>query len=86
MTLFITIAGRRWPCEQTFKTGKDLLGWDQDQVRAWDGVCRRTALAVLAQLRLAAARNHLCGEISLADASDGASHGGRRWRGRHQRR
>jgi hypothetical protein len=27
-------------------------------------------------LRLAVARNHLCGEISLADASDGVSHGG----------
>src|SRR5260370_42058582 len=48
MTFFVTIAGRRWPCEQTFKTGKDVLGWDQSQVRTWDRVCRHTALAALA--------------------------------------
>ena len=35
MTFFITIAGRRWPVEQTFKTGKDTLGWDQCQARTW---------------------------------------------------
>ena len=39
MTLFVTIAGRRWPAEETFKTGKDLLGWDQAQARAWHAVC-----------------------------------------------
>jgi hypothetical protein len=33
MTYFITIAGRRWPVEITFKTGKDALGWDQCQAR-----------------------------------------------------
>ncbi len=59
MTFFITIAGRRGPVEQTFKTGKDTLGWDQCQARAWDAVCRHTALAALAQLRQAAVRNHL---------------------------
>ncbi len=68
MTFFITIAGRRWPAEQTFKTGKDVLGWDQSQVRTWDAVCRHTALAALAQLRQAAVRNHLCGDITLPDA------------------
>ena len=26
MTFFITIAGRRWPVEETFKTGKDVYG------------------------------------------------------------
>ena len=26
MTYFITIAGRRWPVQETFKTGKDVLG------------------------------------------------------------
>ena len=62
MTFFVTIAGRRWPAEETFKTGKDLLGWDQCQARAWDAVCRHTALA---QLRQAAVRNHLCGDITL---------------------
>ena len=39
MTFFITIAGRRWPAEETFKTGKDVLGWDQAQARTWDAVC-----------------------------------------------
>ena len=38
MTYFITIAGRRWPAEQAFKTGKDILGWDQSQARTWDAV------------------------------------------------
>ena len=68
MTFFVTIAGRRWPAEQTFKTGKDTLGWDQCQARAWDAVCLDTALAALAQLRQAAVRNHLCGDITLPDA------------------
>ncbi len=76
MTFFITIAGRRWPCEQTFRTGKDLLGWDQCQVRAWDAVGRHTALAALAQLRQAAIRNHLCGDITLPGASAASSHDG----------
>ena len=65
MTYFITIAGRRWPVEQTFKTGKNTLGWDQSQVRTWDAICRHTALAALAQLRHAAIRNALCGDITL---------------------
>ena len=40
MTYFITIAGRRWPVEITFKTGKDALGWDQSQARTYDAICR----------------------------------------------
>ena len=68
MTFFITIAGRRWPCEQTFKTGKDVLGWDQCQARTWDAICRHTALAALAQLRDVAIRNALCGDITLPAA------------------
>jgi SRSO17 transposase len=74
MTYFITIAGRRWQAEQTFKTGKDLLGWDQCQARAWHAVCRHTALAALAQLRQAAIRNHLCGDLTLPGAPAGANH------------
>jgi hypothetical protein len=35
MTYFITIAGRRWPVEVTFKTAKDTLGWDQSQARTF---------------------------------------------------
>jgi SRSO17 transposase len=65
MTYFITIAGRRWPAEETFRTGKDTLGWDQCQARSWSGICRHTALAALAQLRAAAIRGALTGSITL---------------------
>jgi SRSO17 transposase len=74
MTFFITIAGRRWPAEETFRTAKDVLGWDQSQARTWDAVCRHTALAALAQLRQAAARNHLCGDITVPAAPAGPRH------------
>jgi SRSO17 transposase len=75
MTFFITIAGRRWPVEETFKTGKDVLGWDQSQTRNFNGICRHTALAALAQLRAAAIRGALAGSIQLPDAdSVPASH------------
>jgi hypothetical protein len=66
MTYFITIAGRRWPVEETFKTGKDVLGWDQSQTRSFTGICRHTTLTALAQLRQAAIRNALHGDITLA--------------------
>jgi hypothetical protein len=59
MTYFITMAGRRWPAEETFKTGKDVPGWDQTQARTWNAICRHTALAALAQLRAAAIRSAL---------------------------
>ena len=67
MTFFITIAGRRWPVEETFKTGKDVLGWDQSQTRSWNGICRHTALTALAQLRATAIRGALTGSIQLPD-------------------
>jgi SRSO17 transposase len=67
MTYFITIAGRRWPVEQTFKTGKDVFGWDQSQTRSWHGICRHTALAALAQLRAAAIHSALTGSLQLPD-------------------
>jgi len=74
MPFFITIAGRRWPAEETFKTGKDLLGWDQSQLRSFAGICRHTALAALAQLRYVAIRAALHGEITLPPApGDGGS-------------
>jgi SRSO17 transposase len=81
MTYFITIAGRRWPAEETFKTGKDVLGWDQSQARTWTGICRHTALTALAQLRAAAIRGALTGSIALPAASgvcgqDGDATGG----------
>jgi SRSO17 transposase len=75
MTYFITITGRRWPAEETFKTGKDVLGWDQCQARAWEAICRHTALCALAQLRQAAIRNALCGLIRLPPAAGAAAPG-----------
>ena len=72
MTYFITIAGRRWPVETTFQTGKDVFGWDQTQVRSRDGICRHTALAALAQLRAAAIRNTITGSITLPADTDTA--------------
>jgi SRSO17 transposase len=71
ITYFITIAGRRWPVEETFKTGKDVLGWDQTQARSWEGICRHTALSALAQLRAAAIRGALTGSIALPVATGG---------------
>jgi SRSO17 transposase len=70
MTYFITIAGRRWPVEETFKTGKDVFGWDQTQARTWHGTCRHTALAALTQLRSIAIRNALTGSITLPAVND----------------
>ncbi len=61
MTYFITIAGRRWPVETTFRTGKDALAWDQSQARTYDAICRHTALTALAQLRTAAIQGALAG-------------------------
>ena len=77
MTYFITIAGRRWPVEETFRTGKDTLGWDQSQTRTWNGICRHTALSALAQLRAAAIRGALTGTITLPAASPGDDEAGR---------
>jgi hypothetical protein len=69
LTYFITVAGRRWPVEETFKTGKDVLGWDQAQTRTWDGICRHTALSALAQLRAAGIRGAITGALTLPAAS-----------------
>jgi SRSO17 transposase len=69
MTYFITIAGRRWPVEITFKTGKDAYGWDQSQARTWDAINRHTALTALAQLRTAAIQAALAGDGVLPAAA-----------------
>jgi hypothetical protein len=42
-----------------------VLGWDQTQARTWNGICRHTALAALAQLRAAAIRGALTAGITL---------------------
>jgi hypothetical protein len=54
-----TIAGRRWPVEETFKTGKDVLGWDQSQARSHTALHRHTVLTALAELRQVAALTQL---------------------------
>jgi hypothetical protein len=69
MTLFVSIAGRRWPCEETFKAGKDVHGRDQCQARGFGAICRHSALTALAQLRHAAIRNALCGDITVTASS-----------------
>jgi hypothetical protein len=69
MTYFITIAGRRWPVEVTFKTGKDALGWDQCQARTRDALGRHTALTALAQLRTAAIQAALARPAPAAPAT-----------------
>jgi SRSO17 transposase len=68
MTYFITIAGRRWSVETTFRTGKDAFGWDQSQARTYHAICRHTALTALAQLRTAAIRAGLTGAAALPAA------------------
>ena len=50
-----------------------MLGWDQAQARSWNGICRHTALAALAQLRAAAIRNALTGHIQLPGAGHDTS-------------
>jgi SRSO17 transposase len=72
MTYFITIAGRRWPVEVSFKTGKDTLGWDTSQARTYDAICRHTALTALAQIRTAAIRAALTGAAFPAVAGQDA--------------
>jgi hypothetical protein len=65
MTYLITIAGRRWPAETTFRTAKDTLSWDQSQVRTWQAMNRHTVLTALAQARAAAIRGALAGTVTL---------------------
>ena len=78
MTYFVTIAGRRWPVEETFKTGKDTLGWDQSQARTYDAICRHTALTALAQLRTAAIRAAITGAAVLPAAAAAGNTAARR--------
>jgi hypothetical protein len=43
------------------------MGWDQAETRTFNGICRHTALAALAQLRATAIRSALTGNIQLPD-------------------
>jgi SRSO17 transposase len=44
----IKIAGRRWPVEEDFQTGKDAFGLDHSQVRTYPALLRHLALSMAA--------------------------------------
>lgn len=44
----VTAAGLRWPIEEDFGFGKDLLGLDQAQVRLYEAIRRHTVLVMAA--------------------------------------
>jgi hypothetical protein len=67
LAYFATAAGRRWPVETTFRTGKDAFGWDQSQVRTWTAMHRHTLLTALAQIRAIALRNAMTREKAEED-------------------
>ena len=59
---FVTVAGRRWPAETSFRSGKDGFGWDQSQVATWTAQNRHTLLAALAMIRVIFLRRFLTRE------------------------
>jgi SRSO17 transposase len=54
----IKVAGRRWPVEEDFQTGKDAFGLDHSQVRTYPALLRHLVLtmAALAICAITAAR------------------------------
>lgn len=44
----IAVAGRRWPVEEDFQTGKDAFGLDHSQVRTYPALLRHLVLAMAA--------------------------------------
>jgi hypothetical protein len=70
LTYFITIAGRRWPVETTFRTAKDSFGWDQSQARTYTAINRHTVLTALAQVRALAVQSALAGTVRLPAVPD----------------
>ncbi|WP_239095510.1 hypothetical protein [Planotetraspora silvatica] len=58
MRTLITVAGRRWPVEEDFQTGKDAFGLDHSQVRTYPALLRHLVLtmAALAVCAVTAAR------------------------------
>jgi hypothetical protein len=56
---FVAVAGKRWPVESGFRSGKDAFGWDQSQARTWKARNRHTFLTALAQVRIIALRTCL---------------------------
>ena len=51
----IRVAGRRWPVEEDFQTGKDAFGLDHSQVRTYPALLRHLVLAIAALAVCAAA-------------------------------
>src|SRR3954467_22070 len=45
----IGVAGRRWPVEEDFQTGKDAFGLDHSQVRTYPALLRHLVLAMAAR-------------------------------------
>ncbi|HEY6423700.1 MAG TPA: IS701 family transposase [Pseudonocardiaceae bacterium] len=55
LATLVKVAGQRWRIEESFQTGKGLVGLDQHQVRGWTSWHRWTTLAMLAHAFLAVA-------------------------------
>ena len=55
----ILVAGRRWPVEEDFQTGKDTFGLDHSQVRTYPALIRHLVLSIaaLAVCAITAARS-----------------------------
>ena len=49
----IRVAGRRWPVEDSFQTGKDAFGLDRSQVRTYPALLRHLMLAMAAMAAMA---------------------------------
>jgi SRSO17 transposase len=69
LAYFVSVAGKRWPVESSFKSGKDALGWDQSQARTWKAQNRHTLLTALAQIRIIALRTFLTSGNSTGDTA-----------------
>jgi SRSO17 transposase len=54
----ITVAGRRWPVEEDFQTGKDAFGLDHSQVRTYPALLRHLVLAMAALAVVAVTAAH----------------------------
>jgi SRSO17 transposase len=48
LPVLVRVAGRRWPVEEDFRTGKDHFGLDHSQVRLYQSLMRHLTLAIAA--------------------------------------
>lgn len=64
LPMLVAVAGRRWPVEEDFQTGKTHFGLDHSQVRGYSALLRHLTLAIAAAaictLTAAAARENTC--------------------------